>query len=276
TYRQDDKSGLRRQRTKEAIALAMQSRWQEAVAANRGIIESFPTDVDAYNRLGRALMELGEYAQAREAYSRSLELDPKNAIAVKNLNRLSSLKGGQPSAKGDSPRVVPDIFIEEMGRAGVVNLDALAPPEVLAGVGVGSEVFLRVDGQRLLVEDGRGACLGQVEPRHALRLIKLMEEGNRYTAAMASLSGQGARVLIKEVFQHPTQAGRLSFPLKEMEAFRSYIRDSMIKRELDDEEEEAPQAALESRFAGLEEEAVVEEEVSEEEEADGVEEEPPL
>jgi tetratricopeptide (TPR) repeat protein len=271
TYRQDDKSGLKRQRTKEAIALAMQSRWQEAVAANRGIIASFPTDVDAYNRLGRALMELGEYAQAREAYSRALELDPKNTIALKNLNRLSILKERQPSVKGDSPRVVPDIFIEEMGRAGIVNLDALAPPEVLARVGVGSEVFLKVEGQRLLVEDGRGAYLGQVEPRHALRLIKLMEEGNRYTAAMASLSGQGARVLIKEVFQHPSQAGRLSFPLKEAEAFRSYIRDSMIKRELE-EEEEALQAAPEKEFVGLEEE----EEVSEEEEANEEEEELPL
>jgi len=54
----------------------MQGRWKEAIAANKSLIESFPNDVDAYNRLGRAYMELGEYSRAREAYGRTLELDP--------------------------------------------------------------------------------------------------------------------------------------------------------------------------------------------------------
>ncbi|MEE8473064.1 MAG: tetratricopeptide repeat protein [Dehalococcoidia bacterium] len=256
TYRQDDKGGMKNLRTKEAIALAMQSRWQEAVEANRSLIEGFPTDADAYNRLGRAFMELGEYAQARGAYGRAQELDPKNVIALKNLGRLSSMKGGDPPVQGDHPRVVPDLFIEETGRAGVVNLDALAPPEVLGRVGVGSEVSLRVDGQTLVVDDGRGAYLGQVEPRHALRLVKLIEEGNRYTVAIAGLSDQGVKVLIKEVFQDPSQAGRLSFPLKEMEAFRPYIGDSMIKRDLDEDDEEEAPVAVEPEFpADLDEEA---------------------
>ena len=65
---------LRRQSSKQAIALAMQGRWREAVAVNKSLIESFPSDVDAYNRLGRAYMELGEYSQAREAYQQALEL----------------------------------------------------------------------------------------------------------------------------------------------------------------------------------------------------------
>ena len=58
-------SGIQRY-AKEAIALAMQGRWEEAVAANRAILELFPEDVDAYNRLGSALMELGEYAFKKE------------------------------------------------------------------------------------------------------------------------------------------------------------------------------------------------------------------
>ena len=65
---------LKQQRSKEAIDLAMQGRWQEAVAINKEIIENSPDDVDTYNRLGRAYMELGDYAQAREAYSRAVGL----------------------------------------------------------------------------------------------------------------------------------------------------------------------------------------------------------
>ena len=52
---------LKQQRSKEAIALAMQGRWQEAVDINKEIIEDFPDDVDTCNRLGRAYMELGAY-----------------------------------------------------------------------------------------------------------------------------------------------------------------------------------------------------------------------
>jgi len=54
--REEDKARLRRKASQEAISLAMQSLWQEAVAVNESIIELFPTDIDAYNRLGRAFM----------------------------------------------------------------------------------------------------------------------------------------------------------------------------------------------------------------------------
>jgi len=47
----------------------MQNRWEEAIEANKSLIESFPTDVDAYNRLGRALMELSRYSDAKEVYT---------------------------------------------------------------------------------------------------------------------------------------------------------------------------------------------------------------
>ena len=56
TYQQDRQAKLKQQRSKLAVDLAMQGRWREALAANKTIIESFPNDVEAYNRLGRAHM----------------------------------------------------------------------------------------------------------------------------------------------------------------------------------------------------------------------------
>ena len=132
SYQEAERTKLRRQSSKEAIALAMQGRWREAVAANKGLLESFPNDVDAYNRLGRAYMELGEYSLAREAYERSIELDPYNNIAKKNLDRLSRLGEVVVSSEGGSRTVEPQQFIEEVGKAGVVNLYRLAPPQILA------------------------------------------------------------------------------------------------------------------------------------------------
>jgi len=44
-------------------------------------------------------------------------------------------------------------------------------------------------------------------------------------------------VIIRETYQHPSQAGKLSFPPKGMEEFRPYVGDKILKLEEDEEEE---------------------------------------
>jgi tetratricopeptide (TPR) repeat protein len=207
--REEDKARLRRKASQEAISLAMQSRWQEAVTVNQSIIELFPTDIDAYNRLGRAFMELGEFVKAKAAYSRGLELAPDNAIAQKNLQRLSLLSTSKIKVKEERREVSPDLFIGEMGKAGVVNLQNLASGEVLASMAAGNQVYLKVRGQQLIVEGEEGEYLGLVEPPHGFRLARLIEGGNKYTAAIVNIDNSTARVIIREVFQHPSQIGLL-------------------------------------------------------------------
>jgi len=241
-YQEEEQVRLRRQRSKHAISLAMQGRWREAVAANEDIIASFPGDVDAYNRLGRAYIELGEYALAKEAYSRAMELDPYNIIAQKNLQRLSYLGEGAGVAD-DSDQVDPQHFIEETGKTGVVALYRLAPLAVLAKMGAGDRVYLKVDGAGLNVENGRGEYVGQAEPKHGQRLIKLMEGGNRYSAAIVSVNEERVTVIIREIYQDPSQAGQLSFPPKGMEGLRPYLSDKMLRRELEQIETMADESA---------------------------------
>jgi len=241
-YQEEEQVRLRRQRSKHAISLAMQGRWREAVAANEDIIASFPGDVDAYNRLGRAYIELGEYALAKEAYSRAMELDPYNIIAQKNLQRLSYLGEGAGVAD-DSDQVDPQHFIEETGKTGVVALYRLAPLAVLAKMGAGDRVYLKVDGAGLNVENGRGEYVGQAEPKHGQRLIKLMEGGNRYSAAIVSVNEEKVTVIIREIYQDPSQAGQLSFPPKGTEGLRPYLSDKMLRRELEQIETMADESA---------------------------------
>ena len=232
-YQEEEQARLRRQHSKHAIALAMQGRWREAVAANKDILGIFPNDVDAYNRLGRACIELGDYSQAKEVYGRALELDPHNVIAQKNLRRLSYLGEAVVGAEADSDKVEPRHFIEETGRAGVVDLYHLAPQEILARMVAGDRVYLKIDESGLAVENGRGEYLGQVEPRHGQRLAKLMEGGNQYTAAVVSSAEDRATVIIREVYQDPSQAGQLSFPSKGVEVLRPFLSDKMIRHELE-------------------------------------------
>ena len=236
SYQEEERTRLRRQSSKQAVTLAMQGRWREAISANESLLESFPNDADAYNRLGRAYMELGEYSQAKEAYERAMELDPYNIIAQKNLNRLSYLGEAVVSSEGDFHKVEPQQFIEEVGKAGVVNLYRLAPPATLAKTVAGSRVNLKIDWPSLIVENSRGEYLGQVELKHGQRLIKLMEGGNKYTATIISSTEEAVTLIIREVYQDPSQAGRLSFSSKGSESFRPYVGDRIIRRELEYEE----------------------------------------
>jgi tetratricopeptide (TPR) repeat protein len=227
---------LKQQRSQEAIDLAMQGQWQEAVDINKEIIESFPDDVDTYNRLGRAYMELGNYAQARESYSRAVELDPYNAIANRNLRRLSDLK--EPvGVEVETGKVEPHQFIEEIGKAGVINLYDLAPKETRARMVAGDKVNLKVEGPTLMVENSRGEYLGRVDPKHAQRLARLMLGGNQYTAAVVRSTTDMMTIIIREVYQHPSQAGKLSFPPKGMEEVRPYVSDKIFKLDSEYEEE---------------------------------------
>ncbi len=229
--REEDKARLRRKASQEAISLAMQSLWQEAVAVNESIIELFPTDIDAYNRLGRAFMELGEFAKAKEAYSRAVELDRNNAIAQKNLQRLSLLPASKVKVKEERREVAPGLFIGEMGKTGVVNLQNMAPGEILARMAAGNQVYLKVRGKQLIVENEQGEYLGLVGPPHGFRLARLIEGGNKYTAAIVSIDNKTARVIIREVFQHPSQVGRSSFPVKAVEGFQPHVKDTLLRHE---------------------------------------------
>ncbi|WP_394573314.1 tetratricopeptide repeat protein [Dehalogenimonas etheniformans] len=90
-YNDDEQAKLKKQHSQSAIELALSGRWRDAIAANQAILELFPQDVEALNRLGRAHMELGEYTMAQAAYKKSKEADPYNSIADRNLRRLEVL-----------------------------------------------------------------------------------------------------------------------------------------------------------------------------------------
>ncbi len=229
---------LRQQRSKEAIDLAMQARWQEAVDVNKEIIESFPEDVDACNRLGRAYMELGQYALAREAYSCTVQQDPYNAIAARNLRRLSDL-GESDNDEVETDTVDPHHFIEEIGKAGVVTLYELAPKENRARMVAGDKVNLTVEGSVLLVENRRGVYMGKVELKYAQRLIRLMLGGNQYTASVVKSAMDMMTIIIRETYQDTSQVGKLSFPPRGMDEFRPYVGDKLLKVEEDEGEDES-------------------------------------
>jgi tetratricopeptide (TPR) repeat protein len=239
-FQSEEKIRLRKQLVDQAIKLALQSQWEEAVATNRTLLSQFPHDAEALNRLGKALSELGQYAEAKKAYAEALEINPSNTIARKNLERLSHLGDGAGShtPPAAAERIDPRLFIEETGKTGFTRLVNVAPPEVLAKLTSGDQVYFHVDGRTLHVRNARGEEIGQVEPRLANRLINFMEGGNQYAAAITDLNEHEVRIIVRETYQHPDMMGRVSFPAQGTgETIRPYIKDSVLRYDRDDEED---------------------------------------
>ncbi|HEX2916109.1 MAG TPA: tetratricopeptide repeat protein [Chloroflexia bacterium] len=259
-YQPDEKNRIKRQKSDVAVRLAKEGRWEEAVQINRELLALFPDDSETLNRLGKAYLELKKFGEAKAAYEHAVNTDPSNAIAKKNLQRLVEYKAvpsalqpataagevapaPQPApvaAPAARDKVMPSLFIEETGKTGTTSLFNVAPTAVLAKLTAGDAVVLEIDprNQALLVKSQDGDLLGQVEPKLALRLVRFIEAGNRYTAAVTSVGERELKIIIREVYQHPSQRGRLSFPPKTSAAgYRAYTRDTVLRYGLEDDEE---------------------------------------
>jgi tetratricopeptide (TPR) repeat protein len=241
-FQSEDRLRAKRQKVEKAINLAMQNRWSEAVELNRELIEEYPGEVDAYNRLGKALMELGRYAEARDAYAQSLRVDPMNTIAQKNYARLTKLaeeEAAADTATAPATPVDPSLFIEETGKTTVTALVDLAPADVLARVTAGDVLTLEVQGSAVRVFGPGGELLGKLEPKLGQRVINLMKQGNRYSAAVTAVDDHSVRVIIRETYRDPSMGDRPSFPAAAAEAFRAYTRDTVIRYDLDEDDEDS-------------------------------------
>src|SRR5687768_515371 len=105
----EEAARIKRQGTDQAIQLALESKWEEAVALNRSILTVHANDVETWNRLGKSLLELGRYGEALEAYTKSVELDPINTIARRNVDRLAALQDVEPRRAEGVVKVAQDL-----------------------------------------------------------------------------------------------------------------------------------------------------------------------
>ncbi len=229
----------KRQLADQAIAQSSGAQWAEAAATNRKILELGP-DAEAENRLAKALWELGELRAAREHYQTALALDPTNRIAERNIDRLKVLlvtAGEQTVPAQEGSKAPVSIFVEETGKTGFAFLTDLADPRQLAQVNPGDAVELTPEGNRLIAHSN-GVRIGVVEPRVAARLLKLIADGNKYAAGVTSLGDKDVRIILREIFQDPTNYGKVSFPTAAKSTdLRPYTKGTLVREEMDLEED---------------------------------------
>ena len=241
---------IRKQRIERAIAFALDHSWKLAADENRALLKEDRGDLEASNRLGKALAELGDLAGAAEAYERTLSLDAANAIARRNLAWLSELKGVSGSEQpaktrkarsgarraGDVPR--SRALIEESSKSAEFAL--LQPnAKTLKLLAAGDLAELVPTPQGVTVQSVTSATLGTIEPRAGLRLKRMIEGGNRYLVVVRHVADGEATVYIRESHTDPSLEGQASFvpparPTKSGRTTRPYTRSLLVQHEGDE------------------------------------------
>ena len=228
----EERARLKKQMSDQAVKLAVSSRWLEAANLNREYLRTFGDEADAFNRLGKALSELGQITEARESYSKSIELEPTNTIARRNLDRLASMTDTNAAAAAPS-QLDTRLFVEETGTATVAKLQA-TDEKVSSLLDAGDLVELQVQGNAVNVLSVKGEYVGMIEPKIGLRLSKMMTAGNQYTAAMVT-TDKDMKVMLRETFKHPSMIDKVSFPQGRSTDVRAYTRKGLLRRD-DDED----------------------------------------
>ena len=236
-----DKNKIKREKAQQAVDLALDGLWDEARSLNEDILQYFPDDIEAMNRLAKANLELGNLSTAKENFEKVLYLSPYNSIAKKNLDRLSLLPKRRTTSQ-NTKKVAPKLLLEKNGRTGITMLRTCASQDILAHVASGDLVTLEVFNESLRALNSDGITLGYVETKLASRLVKLIGKGNCYDAAVLSATPAKVSVVIREIYRHPSLLGVISFPAVSKEEYPSGINNALlryeIEKESDDEEDD--------------------------------------
>jgi len=252
----------RRHRTDTAIAHALARRWDLAAQENRTLLEEDPKDVEAANRLGKALTELGDPAGAIEAYELALKIDSTNAIARKNLQRLEEQKktrrapraaargkAGTGATTSAAPRRRVDVateslrtapLIEDFGKAADLRLQRVNV-RVAALVSTGDPAELEITSSGVAVKANGGTILGHIDPRTGLRLKRMMETGNRYSVVILRSEDGQVDVHVRETWKHPSLVGQASFLPQagdKRRTPRAYTKASVVQYDRTDDDED--------------------------------------
>lgn len=225
----------------QAIAAAMNCLWDKALNLNRQILKSDPGNVDALNRTARAYFELEDVIKAKKYYSLTLNIDPYNPIALKNLKILKAVKqpsnghskNGSLSKKEFVQKInfSSSLFLEEPGKTKVVTLLKVTEPQVLCQVSCGLKVELQIKARGITVSSPECGYLGVLPDDLAFQIIRLVKGGNRFEACIKSVKVNSLSILIREIFRSQRFKNQPSF----LENMHSYTDSFWDNRKITEE-----------------------------------------
>src|SRR3989344_7132369 len=181
-----------------AVQTALTGDWQQAIVINESILEANPNDIETINRLAFAQSSVGKIKEAKYLYSKVLDLDKQNPIALRNLKRLSS-SAAKKNYSGFMTQSSPNLFIEEPGKTKVIELINPADKNVIAPLRSGERLILQVKRMRIFVLDMDKQYVGMFPDDISKRLIEFINGGNEYEAYVKTVDLNRVFIFTREI-----------------------------------------------------------------------------
>lgn len=196
----------------KAIDHAVEANWEGAIEQNKLIIDQDEQNMSAYLRLGYAQLQINNLKEAKKAFKKVLELQPKNNIAEEHLEKIAVLATKNKKRHISSTKFDPDLFIDIPGKTRTVHLVNLGQKEDLAGTSIGEEVFMKGKRRKLEVRTATDEYLGCLPDDISKRLAYFINEGSVYKAYIKEIDLTVVVVFIRELFKGKKVRQYPSFP----------------------------------------------------------------
>lgn len=183
----------------QAIKLALENSWEEAIRINKEILETSYKDIDTLKRLAYAYMQSGDFKNAKVIYLDIIELDKTNPIATKNLKKLQTLQEQNGIVSSNHQNHIDNVFIQEAGKTKTIELTNVADKKKLISLQHGDDIQLIVKRSKIFALSQDKTYIGMLPDSIGIRLISFIKGGNEYQACVKSVDDKNITIFIKEV-----------------------------------------------------------------------------
>ena len=180
---------------KKAVDNALKGNWQEAITINQQIIVKDSENIDAKIRLGRAYLQVKEFAKAKKLFKDVLDSDPINPVALKNY-KLAAEKKVEKVMESINPKAL----IREPGMTTEISFDIEAKRILANDFAVGEELVVKIDKRHVSFfkkHKTEELFLGTVNSELSHKLNNVKAQGAQISATFLRGNEKHIRVMIK-------------------------------------------------------------------------------
>ena len=200
----------------QAIDSALKCDWTQAIKLNKLILQEYPDDVEALNRLARAYLEISDLKNAKKTTSLVLKIEPTNKIALKASSKYKSNLDG--SLNNSEHNVNLSDFIEETGTTKQTQLLYICSDNLISSLSSGDELLLATHSHKVSVTTQDKKYVGKLADDLSARIRFLTKNGYQFKTIIKSADKRCIRIIIKELKRGKGFENKQSFPREASES----------------------------------------------------------
>lgn len=197
----------------QAIDAAVNLQWKNAVILNAKILKMDSKNLSGCLRLGFAYLQLKKIKEAKKYYQKALRVQPKNQVALENLEKLKILGlRGSRKVNSENTNLNPSLFLEVPGKTKSITLVNIGQKKDIAELAVGQEVLLKLKKRKVEARSKASKYIGSLPDDISKRLIFFLKAKSKYSSYIKEAGFNRVIIFIQELVKGKKVDHYSSFP----------------------------------------------------------------